>query len=49
MYFKDKGNTNIDEELKYSENSSNKKIWPYLIFGFIFLVGILLIIIGSKS
>ena len=48
MYFKDKGNTDIDEELKYSESGKGKSIWPYIIFGFIFLVGIVLIYIGSK-
>ncbi len=50
MYFKDKGNTDIDEELKYSDNGNgrNKSIWPYVVFGTLFLVGIILIYIGSK-
>ena len=54
MYFKDKGNTDIDEDLKYTDEGTNKiivkirKNIPYVIFGALFLIGILLIYIGSK-
>lgn len=54
MYFNEKGNTDIDDELKYQQKSNKiikkkvKNIYPYFIFLGIFLLGILLIFIASK-
>lgn len=54
MYFNEKGNTDIDDELKYRQKSNKiikkkaKNIYPYFIFLGIFLLGIIMIIIGTR-
>ena len=50
MYFNDKGDTNIDENLKYDAEKKKKDMMKdiivYSVLGFIFLIGIILIIAG---
>ena len=53
MYFKDKGNTDIDENLKYdNELKQKEKMKDMLIYtglGIAFIIGIILIIVGISS
>ena len=54
MYFNEKSNTDISEELKYQQSKKKiskkgiKNIYPYFIFLGIFLLGIIMIIIGTR-
>ena len=53
MFFNDKGNTDIDEELKYDstkkEREKMKDLLIYIGLGVVFLIGIILIIVGINS
>lgn len=55
MYFGGRRNTDIDDKLKYKKDSTKvikkkiKRLYPYLIFLIIFIIGIILMIIGIKS
>lgn len=53
MYFNDKGNTDIDEDLKYDGDKKARQkardLLIYMILGIIFLLGIVLIIVGINS
>ena len=50
MYFKDKGNTDIDDNLKYDSESKKKDQMKDMIvytgLAIIFIIGIILIIVG---
>ena len=55
MYFNEKGNTDIDDNLRYKSHDKTivnkkkiRKYVPYIIFALIYILGIILIIIGSK-
>lgn len=50
MYFNEKGNTDINDNLKFESGKKFdiKKYIPYAIFLAIFILGIVLIVIGSK-
>lgn len=53
MYFNDKGNTDIDQDLKYDgeqkKKDQMKDLLVYAGLGVVFLIGIVLIIIGIGS
>ena len=53
MYFNDKGNTDIDTDLKYDSEQKKrnqmKDILVYTGLGIVFLIGIILIIVGIGS